>query len=553
MLKELRIENLAIIERLELEIMDSFVVLTGETGAGKSIILDGVNLLIGEKPSVDMIRDNADYLVAEGIFEISELQCDKLKDMGIEVEDSEIIVRRKFERSGRGKAFVNGRRVPVNSLKEIMGTLIDLVGQHSHQMLLEKENHMLLLDKFLSDEALKMKEDLGVLSDRYKKIDRRIFEIKKTREELKEKKELYEFQLSEIDSVKLVPGEEDELEEEYKKLFNGGKIRENLNNTYSILKENEQNVMSMMSGAQKSIEYISKYGKEFEDVVGKFEKVYYEIEEIVYSVENLMQDVDVDEYRLNKVVDRLDKINSLKKKYGFTIEEILSYGDRLRGQLDTLDSSGLEEKTLLKEREQVSEEYARISDRLSLERKALAQKIEDRLIGELKDLNMKDAKFKVNFEENEGILPTGKDNLEFLIAPNIGQELKPLSKVASGGEVSRIMLALKSIFSKVDNIPILVFDEIDTGVGGETVNKVADKLKSIGDNVQVICITHSPSIASKAQQQFYIEKNVVDGKTVTTVYELDMEERVNEIARMLSGDNMSQTVLDHARELLEKR
>ncbi len=553
MLKELRIENLAIIESLELEFIDSFIVLTGETGAGKSIILDGINLLIGEKPSVDMIRDGAEYLTAEGVFEISELQCENLKDMGIEVEDFEIIVRRRFERNGRGKAFVNGRRVPVGSLKEIMGTLVDLVGQHNHQMLLDKDNHVALVDKFLDDEASKCKSELETLVEKYKKIDKRIKEIKKSKEELKEKKELYEFQLAEIDAVKLVSGEEEGLEEEYKKLFNAGKIRENLSSTYHILKENEQNVMSMISSAQKNVDYISKYGKEFEEVVGKFEKAYYEVEEVVYSIENLMQDIDIDEYRLNEVVDRLDKISSLKKKYGFTVDEVISYANRLRENLDTLDSNNLEEQTLFKERDNVLQAYKDRSAKLSAGRKTVAEDIEKRLISELKELNMKDAQFKVDFSENEGISIEGKDRLEFLIAPNVGQSLKPLSKIASGGEVSRIMLALKSIFSKVDNIPILIFDEIDTGVGGETVNKVADKLKDIGDNVQVVCITHSPSIASKAKQQFYIEKNSVEGKTVTTVVELDMEARVNEIARMLSGDNMSQTVLDHARELLEKR
>ena len=553
MLKELRIENLAIIESLELEFIDSFIVLTGETGAGKSIILDGINLLIGEKPSVDMIRDGAEYLTAEGVFEISELQCETLKDMGIEVEDFEIIVRRRFERSGRGKAFVNGRRVPVGNLKEIMGTLVDLVGQHNHQMLLDKDNHIDLVDKFLDKEAYKCKSELETLVERYKKIDKRIKEIKKSKEELKEKKELYEFQLAEIDAVKLVPGEEENLEEEYKKLFNAGKIRENLSSTYHILKENEQNVMSMISSAQKNIDYISKYGKEFEEVVGKFEKAYYEVEEVVYSIENLIQDIDTDEYRLNEVVDRLDKISSLKKKYGFTVGEVISYANRLRDSLDTLDSNNLEEQTLSKEMASVLEAYKDKSAKLSAGRKTVAEDIEKRLIFELKELNMKDAQFKVEFSENDGISIEGKDRLEFLIAPNVGQSLKPLSKIASGGEVSRIMLALKSIFSKVDNIPILIFDEIDTGVGGETVNKVADKLKGIGDNVQVVCITHSPSIASKAKQQFYIEKNSVEGKTVTTVVELDTKARVNEIARMLSGDNMSQTVLDHARELLEKR
>ncbi len=552
MLRELQIENLAIIEHLDLEFQDKLVCLTGETGAGKSIILNGINLLIGEKAYKEMIRDGCDYLEAQGIFEINESQMKNLIDMGIEVEEGEIIVRRRFEVSGRGKAFVNGRRVPLSSLKEIMGTLVDLVGQHSHQLLLNKSYHINLIDKFLNESGEKIKEEIEEIVNEYHKLHKSLVKIEEIKAEMLEKKELYEFQLKDIEEVNLLQGEDLELEDEYKKLFNAGKIQENLANSRYSLRESEISVMTQLSQMRKSIEYISKYGKEFENLYEKIDKVYYEVEDIAYVIDDLLSDVESDEHRLNSIVDRLDKINSLKKKYGFTIEEILEYKQEIEEKLTVLKNNSFEEEELKEKLEKLRVEYDIKANELHIERKKVAESIENMLHDELSDLNMASARFKVNFEEEKKLNKNGKDIIEFLIATNVGQDFKPLTKIVSGGEVSRIMLALKAIFSKVDNIPILIFDEIDTGVGGETVRKIAKKLKEIGKNAQVMCITHSPAIAAKAKQQFYIEKSVKEEKTVTTVVELTEEERINEIGRMLAGDNMSDSVLLHAKELLKE-
>ncbi|GLI55942.1 DNA repair protein RecN [Propionigenium maris DSM 9537] len=553
MLRELRIENLAIIEKLELEFDEGLITLTGETGAGKSIILSGINLLIGEKASIEMLRDGAEYLMAEGIFEASEDQIHELREMGIEVEEGEeIIVRRQLDKNGRGKAFINGRRIPLSSLREVMGTLVDLVGQHSHQMLLNKGNHIKLLDKFLKEEAEGVRRSLELTLDEHNKIDRQIKEIEDMKKELQEKKEFYEFQIQEINSVDLVRGEEDDLEEEYKKLFNAGKIKENLAESQGLLKLGEVNALSFIYNSKRCLESVAKYGSEFEEVLDRLEKLYYELEDTIYNIENIDSDIEIDEFRLNEVVDRLDKINNLKKKYGFTIDEILDYRDDIQGKLDTLDEGNFEIKKLLKRKEELHTSYWEYAEELRTYRQEKADEIEANLGGELKFLNMKDARFKVAIEPTKSMGRSGADAVEFLISTNAGQGLKPLSKIASGGEVSRIMLALKSIFSSVDNVPILIFDEIDTGVGGETVRKIASKLKDIGRNSQVVCITHSPAIASKAHQQFYIEKQNIDERTVTTVRGLDPEERVLEIARMLAGENLSEAVVEHARELLEE-
>ena len=550
MLKELQIENLAIIEKLDLEFGDGLIILTGETGAGKSIILSGINLLIGEKTNIEMLRDGEKLLVAQGVFSVNEEQEKELSELGIETEDGEVIVRRTMDSKGKGKAFVNNMRVPVSGLKEIMGTLVDIVGQHSHQMLLNKENHIKLLDKFTEDETKEIRKNLETALDDFVRLDRKIERIDEEKKELREKKEFYEFQLDEIDKVNLVKGEDENLESEYKKLFNAGKIKEKLSMAEACLKNGEVNALSIIYASKKNIESIADYGEEFEENLERLERVYYDLEDCVSSMERLNEDIEVDEGRLEEVISRLDAIGKLKNKYGSTIEEILEYRNEIEKKLKNLDESNFQVKKLVKERENAREKYWNYAFELRDIRKKCIKKIEEQLGEELTYLNMKDAKFEINLEEKDVMTKNGSDGIEFFISTNAGQKPKPLQKIASGGEVSRIMLALKVIFSHVDNIPILIFDEIDTGVGGETVRKIAGKLKEIGRNAQVICITHSPAIASKASEQFFIEKKTENEKTVTTVRKLDDEGRINEIARMLAGENVSDAVISHAKELL---
>lgn len=552
MLKELKIENLAIIEKVDLEFDNGLIVLTGETGAGKSIILSGINLLIGEKASSDMVRDGEDYLLAQGVFGVNEEQEQELKELGIEAEDQEVIVRRHIDKSGKGKAFVNNIRVPMSSLKEIMGTLVDIVGQHSHQMLLNKNNHLRLLDRFLGEKGLEIKKELEVLFSKYSSLDRRIQDVEKNKKETMEKKEFYEYQLLEIDKIGLKENEDEKLEEEYKKLFNAGKIKEKLSMSESLLRDGELNALNIISNSKKNIEIVSKYGKEFQDILEKLERVYYDLQDCVDYMSDLNSGIEGDDIRLDKVISRLDNINRLKSKYGDEISDILEYRNNIEEKLQLLDENSFQIKKLLKEREIAKKLYFEKAEKLTSIRLEKANLIEINLKNELKGLNMGDAQFKIKFEEAQNMGITGIDQVEFMISTNIGQSLKPLWKVASGGEVSRIMLAIKVIFSKVDNIPILIFDEIDTGVGGETVRKIADKLQEIGKTTQVMSITHSPAIASKASQQFYIEKKLIENKTVTQVKKLTDQERVQEIARMLGGKNISQAVLKHAKELLSE-
>lgn len=550
MLRELKIENLAIIDKLDLEFDEGFIVLTGETGAGKSIILNGINLLIGEKGNVDMIRDGADSLVAQGVFEITDEQSNELKNLGIDIEGNEVIVRRTLEKNGKGKASINNLRVPMGSLKDIMSALVDIVGQHSHQMLLMKTSHIRLLDKFLGEKGKKIKLNLEKEYYNYKKICNEIEEIENSRKEIAHKKEFYEYQIEEINAIDPKLNEDTELEEDYKKLFNAGKIKEKLQNSEILLKDGEINALNFIYNSKKSIEPLCKYGDEFSEVLEKLEKVYYELEDAVESIKAINEEIESDDLKLEKVISRLDKINKLKMKYGSSIEEIIVHRNNIENQLKILDENSFELKTLIKEKESSYNIYIKLCKEIRELRKIKAIEIEKKIKEELAFLNMKEANLLIKFEELKNISASGMDSVEFFIATNLGQEPKPLIKIASGGEISRIMLALKVIFSKVDNLAMILFDEIDSGVGGETVKKIGKKLSEIGEKAQVIAITHSASIAAKADQQFYIEKKNFEGKTISSVKVLDSEERIEEIARMLAGENASQSVINHAKELL---
>lgn len=554
MLRELKIENLAIIDELDLEFGDGLIVLTGETGAGKSIILSGINLLIGEKASVDMIRDGEDHLLAQGVFEINEEQAEELSArFGIDVEDNEVIVRRYFDRNSRGKVYVNGVRVSLTNLKEIMGTLVDIVGQHSHQMLLNKNNHVRLLDKFLGEEGKELRNNINRVYLKYKEVSNKIDEIEKNRQEAIEKREFYEFQLNEINRVAPEVDEDNRLEEEYKKLFNAGKIKDKILDSNIQLRDGEINALHFINNSRRNIESLCKYGEEFEEILEKLEKVYYELEDCIDMLDTADRDIDIDENRLQKVIERLDLINKMKSKYGATIEEIIEFRDSIAEKINLLEENSFEVKKLLKEKKEAEEEYWKLALELRGLRLKKALEIEKLLEQELQFLKMGDARFHIVVDKNEYMGNNGSDSIEFLISTNIGQGMKPLWKIVSGGEVSRIMLALKVIFSRVDNIPILIFDEIDTGVGGETVRKIADKLREIGDHAQVVSITHSPAIAARAHEQFYIKKETVNNKTSTTVKKLDAKGKVVEIARMLAGENVTEAVLKHAEELLNER
>lgn len=551
MLRELKIENLAIIDELDIEFEKGFIVLTGETGAGKSIILSGINLLIGEKASVDMIRDGEENLVAQGVFDVDEEQKKKLEAMGIDIDGDEIIIRRSYSRSGKARAFVNNVRITLADLKEIASTLVDIVGQHSHQMLLNKNNHIKLLDSFLNKDEKDLKENLANFLSQYREINTKIEDIEREKRETLEKKEFYEYQLEEIEKLKLKDGEDEILEAEYKRVFNTEKIREKVYESLEYLKDDDS-ALSLVTNSIRNIEYLGKYDERYIELAKRMENAYYELEDCANEIEDISKGIDVTESDLNKIAGRMNTLKRIKEKYKRTLPELIAYKEDLKEKLSDIDSGDFKTRELKQELTKIKSEYDKLAEKLSNSRKEIAVKIENELLNELKFLNMEDAKLKVQINNIERMTNDGYDEVEFFISTNVGQDLKPLSKIVSGGEVSRVMLALKVIFSKVDNIPILIFDEIDTGIGGETVRKIALKLKEIGDNTQIISITHSPVIASKASQQFYIEKYVENSKTISRVKKLSPNERIKEIGRMLVGEKINDKVLEIANKMLNE-
>ena len=550
MLRELRLNNLAIIKNLDLEFNDKFIALTGETGAGKSIILNGISLLIGERSHTDMIRNGAQGLFAEGVFELNENQKKRLDELGFEIEDDELIITRYFDRNAKSKITVNGSRMTLSRLKELMVNIIDLVGQHEHQFLLNSDYHLHLLDRFLDDEGKMLSKKIRESVNKIKKLNLQIGNIEEEKSKIAKKKDILEFQLNEINSLELKENEDNELEEEYKILFNAGKISEKLEETSQFLKEGEFSILTALGRAKRNLEQLSDLSESYSELYDKIESVLYEVEEISYSVDNFVGDVEIDDKKLEKIVERIDNINKLKLKYGSTITEILEYRDKIEKDLSFVNFESEELENLKKEKSELVGQYFQDSERLSEIREKIAENLQNTVDVQLDDLNMENAKFKVEITKTQEITIYGMDNAEFMIAANVGETFKPLAKIASGGEISRIMLALKTVFSAVDNISVLIFDEIDTGISGETVRRVAEKLRELSKNTQIICVTHSPQIAGKAQQQFFIKKEIENNFTETKVHELNTEERIREIARIISGDNITEASINHAKEIM---
>ena len=551
MLRELRLNNLAIIKNLDLEFNEGLISLTGETGAGKSIILDGISLLIGERSNLEMIRTGEDSLFAEGVFDLSEVQKEKLNKLGFEIEDDELIISRYFYRNSKSKITVNGMRMTVSKLKELMRNVLDLVGQHEHQYLLNKNYHLGLLDRFLDKNGQELAKEIRNNVSSLKTINKKIEEIETEKFRIMEKKDILEFQSNEIANLSLKENEDNELEEEYKILFNAGKISEKLENSIQRLKEGEYSVINSLGKIKKNLEQLSDISETYSELKEKIENIIYEVDDIGYSFEDMVENVESDDVRLEKVISRIDEINKLKLKYGSTIEEILAFREENEKKISLIKFENNELEVLKKEKEEKAKLYFENSQKLREIRKKVAEKLEKTINVQLKDLNMANSKFKVAFSEKTVISSRGMDDVEFMMVTNFGENYKPLAKIASGGEISRIMLALKTVFSSVDNISVLIFDEIDTGISGETVRKVAEKLKELSGTVQVICVTHSPQIAGKSNQQFFIKKEIENNVTETKVRELNTDERIREIARIISGDNITETSIKHAKEIMK--
>lgn len=565
MLKELRIKNYAIIDELNIEFKPGLNILTGETGAGKSIIIESLGLILGERASDEMIRSGEDSAQIEAVFDISKMKRIKetLLESGIEQEDEELIIRRQVSRSGKNRSYVNGNIINLSGLKNIGDMLVDIHGQHEHQTLLHPENHCAVLDSFGDTEQLKDKCREGYQN--FKNLQREMDDLINKERERIQRIDLLTFQREEIDKAELKPGEDGELKKEKNLLQNAEKLHQKATEAYDILYSSDGAVTEKLNAVITDISEINKIDSTMERVLENGRGVLFQVEDIALKIRDYMEKIEFNPNRLSEIDDRLAEISSLKRKYGSTIEDILKYRKQLDDDLLTLSRSQERKDTLSAEIESLKKELEKLYIELAEKREKAAEKFESQMEKELKELKMDKVRFNVNFSY-EGddssfvkykgkpvkIFPEGIGKIEFFFSPNIGEDLKPLSKIASGGEISRVMLSIKNILAFADSIPVMVFDEVDAGIGGGVAEVVGEKLKKVSKGRQVFCITHLPQIASRADAHFQITKNVSGGRTVTSVREISADDRVEEIARMAGGKVITEAARRHAEEMIKK-
>lgn len=554
MLQELSVKNFAIISSLQLEFHMGMTVLTGETGAGKSIIIDAMGLLTGGRGSSDYIRQGATKCTLEGLFTMPKnLELiNLLEELGVEVEDEALIIQRDITTSGKNVCRVNGRIINIANLRRIGEFLVDIHGQNEHQELMQSERHISMLDDFGGKSLLKLKEHYQVLYSEYRVLENKVRNRQKNEKEFAQRMDMLHFQSDEIAAANLVSGEEEQLIEERNKLSNFQKIADALAVSYEALSGEEDSSIDKIGYAMNELASIETLDSEYKLLSDTVQNAYYLLQEASGDLVRHIDGLELDESRLNEIENRIELIRQMKRKYGDSIDNILAYYQEITQELadaDFLEGRTGELESLLAEKKK---EVLESGLALRKNRHKVAKLLEKNILKELKELYMERTEFEVRFMEVQGeqLLENGLDQVEFYITTNPGEPLKPLVRVASGGELSRVMLAMKTIFSKSQGITSIVFDEVDTGVSGRVAQAIADKIYQISENSQVLCITHLPQVAAVADEQYFIAKEIVGKRTETNVQILNSNERVNEIARMLAGKEITKLTIEHANELL---
>lgn len=541
MITNLHIKNIGIIDDLNLELNNGFNVLTGETGAGKTLIIDSLGIICGGRFSKEMIRKGETQSFVELCI------YDPTSEYSV---DGNIIVSREIYENGRNLCKINGRLITVNELKKIMNNFIEIHGQNDNQNLLDNKTHLKYLDNFVGEELQEISEKY---KENYQRRNEIIKELKENYGDDKEKQrklDLLRYQLNEIEDAKLKENEEIELEEKRKIFLNSEKISENLNKANVLIGDNS---VDTISEAIRALEKIETIDEKYEKVTSNLKSIYYELQEISRDISIYNEDTYFDQNEQEEIENRLDLIFSLKRKYGNNIKEILNYKNQIEEEIKYIENLEENNEKLKIKLKKLEEETTQIAEKIHNLRNKKATKLSQCINKELEELEMKNAKInvKVEYIEND-FFETGKDKVEFYIKTNMGEEEKELNKIASGGEMSRIMLAIKKVLAETDKTPILIFDEIDTGISGKAGSSVADKLKSISNNHQVLCISHLPTIAASANYNYYISKQVENKRTRTTVKLLNENEVINEIARISSGE-VNDITIKYALELRNKK
>jgi DNA repair protein RecN (Recombination protein N) len=556
-LLELYIENFAIIDTLHVQFSEGLNIVTGETGAGKSIMVDALMVALGGRAYAEFIRSGAEKSVVEAIFNLSHVEDVKAKvvEYGFLEADQgnyELLVRREIARNGRNRILVNGHPATNVMVTEIGDLLLDIHGQHEHQSILNPDYHIELLDSF--GKLLSLREQVASAHRQFKKCERELGEFRDQSRERMQYLDLLRFQQQEIAKAQLRPEEDEELLHERKILSGAEQLASGAEKIHEILYGAHGSVLEKVADVLRQLEELAKIDESLSAHVKTCESVQYQLEDVAFSLRDYAQSIEFDPYRLEEVEKRIDEINKLKRKYGNSLEDILALLEEVERELSTFDKRETRLAELEKEYDKLRGELQHLSEALSGERKRIAESFEKQLMEELSALGMEKTTFQVDFRpagtEQHPFTPKGIDKIEFLIAPNPGEPPKPLTKIASGGEISRVMLALKTLLGSVDRIPTMVFDEIDTGIGGKIAEIVGKKLHHISSSHQVICITHLPQIASKGATHFHVEKHAEQDRTAVSVRQLSKQERLEEIARLLGGETITPTTLQHAKEML---
>ncbi|MBN2060402.1 MAG: DNA repair protein RecN [Deltaproteobacteria bacterium] len=561
MLLQLTISNFAIIKHLEIDFQPGLNIISGETGAGKSIIINAVNLILGGRATADLIRTGADEARVEAYFSLpaSHTLEKFMRETGLPF-NGELLIRRIISKEGRNRIIINDSIATLQVLSKIGTVIISISGQHEHQIMLRPENHLFLLDDFggLIDERLMLMErfhEYDALKEKRRRMERDI-------RNGMEKQELVRFQIQEIESANIIDGEDSLLEEERKRLRYAEQLKEMINGSYQNIYESEDSVLSRIALSIKEMEKGSAMDSRLETVRRSLERAGAELEDAGLELRDLMASTINDPGRLEEVEERLYLINKLKRKYGASLGDVISFREGLVETVENLGRMSAELDAVKAEINKIEADLADMASALSKKRKAVAGKFEQAVEAELKKLDMAGTRFAVRFkgpdtiagEPSDGFIdhvsPEGIDEVEFVLSPNVGEELKPLARIASGGELSRIMLALKSILARKMSVETVIFDEVDSGISGATAEVVGEKLKLLAEYHQILCITHLPQIASKGETHFAVKKTVKENRTLTDIIRLDPEERVKEIARLLGGKVVSEQAVRHAREML---
>jgi len=552
LLRELNIRNFAIIEDLTVSFLEGLTVLTGETGAGKSIIIDAVHQLAGGRASSEFVRHGANKAELSGLFQITNNHhaiYEKLQEVGIEIEEDSVILQRDINEKGKSVCRINGKLVPLSILREIGSKLVDIHGQHENQELMDEKQHIHLLDYFASSTISAVKEKYLETYQAYKELNKELIQLSNDEKRSIQKIDLYQFQIKEIEDAKLKIGEEDELLDERRRLSNFHKIFERASIAYESI-SGDMNGLDLIGKSMGALDDIADLDAQFKEIQDIVSSSFYSLQDASYQIKNILDDLEFNPERLNEVEYRLTQYQNMKRKYGSTVEEILSYLEKIKEELGLLlnrDEAVRLAEEQLQEMEKKLDLYA---NELSKLRKSSALNLSNAIMEQLRDLHMEKAKFIVNFDNLKQFDLNGKDSVTFYISTNVGEPPKSLPKIASGGELSRIMLALKTIFSSSEGVTSIIFDEVDTGVSGRVAQAIAEKISAISRHSQVLCITHLPQVAAMADQHYLIRKDIEDNRTFTTVSNIGIEERAEEISRMMSGAEITDLTLQHAKELL---